>query len=84
MDFCKLEGIDLQNPLAFSLHKIDVATLRIKTLKSMASCMIQAKYLYPSLEVKVINSANHILNRLTHLALDGKTPFEAWVVASQV
>ena len=40
IDFCRLEGIDLQNPPAFSPHKIDVATLRIHTLKSMASCMI--------------------------------------------
>ena len=38
--FFKLEDIDLQNPTAFSPHKIDVATLRIYTLKSMASCMI--------------------------------------------
>ena len=34
-DFCKLVGIDLQNPPAFSLYKIDVATLRIRTLKTM-------------------------------------------------
>ena len=42
-DICKLEGIDLQNPLAFSLHKKNVTTLRIQTVKSMESCMIQAK-----------------------------------------
>ena len=28
-DFCKLEGIDLQNPPVFSLHKKNVAVLRI-------------------------------------------------------
>ena len=61
-DFFRLEGIDLQNPLAFSLHKKDVTTLRIHTLKSMVSCMIQAKSLDPSLEVEAINSATHILN----------------------
>ena len=44
----------------------------------MASCMIQAKSLNPSLEVKEISIANRILNRCPHLALDGKTPFEAW------
>ena len=44
----------------------------------MASCMIQAKSLRPTLEVKAINNANHILNRSPHNALDGKTPFEAW------
>ena len=44
----------------------------------MASCMIQAKSLDPSLEVEAISSATHILNRSPHLALDGKTPFEAW------
>ena len=46
-DFCKLEGIDLQNSQAFSSHKTDVAALRIQTLKSMATCMIQAKSLDP-------------------------------------
>ena len=40
--------------------------------------MIQAKSLDPSLEVKAISSATHILNRSPHLDLNGKTPFEAW------
>ena len=44
----------------------------------MASCMIQAKSLDPSLEVEAISSTTHILNRSPHPALDGKTPFEAW------
>lgn len=77
-NFCKLEGIDLQNPLAFSPHKTDVATMRIRTLKSMASCMIKAKSLDPTLEVEAISSGTHILNMSPHNALDGKTPFEAW------
>ena len=61
-DFCRHEGIDLQTPAAFSSHKTDIAALRIRTLKSMASCMIQAKSLDPSLEVEAISSATHILN----------------------
>ena len=77
-DFCKLKGIDLQTPPGFSPHKTDVAALRIHTLKSMASCMIQAKSLYPSLEVKAISIATHILNQSPHPTLNGKTPFEAW------
>ena len=77
-DFCRLEGIDLQNLAPFSPHKINVATLRIHTLKTMASCMIKAKSLDPSLEFKAISSASHILNRSPHPSLDGKTPFEAW------
>ena len=31
-EFCKLEGIDLQNPPTFSPHMIDVVALRIRTL----------------------------------------------------
>ena len=77
-DFCRLKGIDLLTLPAFSPHKIDVATLRIQTLKSMASCMIQAKSLDPSLEVKEISSVTHILNQSPYPTLDGKTPFEAW------
>ena len=61
IDFCRLEGIDLQTPAAFNLDKIDIEALRIHTLKSMASCMIKAKSLDPSLEVKEISSAAHIL-----------------------
>ena len=53
-DFCELEGIHLQNLVAFSLQKTNVATMRIRTLKSMESCMIQAKSLDPSLEVEAI------------------------------
>ena len=57
---------------------IDVVALRIRTLKSMASCMIKAKSLDPTLEVEAISNATHILNISPHIALDGKTPFEAW------
>ena len=46
-----LEGIDLQNPPTFSLYKTNVAALRIRILKSMASCMIKAKSLDPTLEL---------------------------------
>ena len=77
-DFCRLEGIDLQNPQTFSLNKIYVVALRIHTLKSMVSGMIQAKSLDPSLEVKANNSANHILNRSLYPTLDGKNHFEAY------
>ncbi len=52
--------------------------MRIRTLKTMVSCMIQDKSLDPTLEVEAISSATHILNRSPHPALDGKTPFEAW------
>jgi hypothetical protein len=44
----------------------------------MASCMIKATSLDPSLEVEAISSATHILNHSPHPTLDGKTPFEAW------
>ena len=59
-------------------HKIDVVVMRIRTLKTMESCMIKAKSLNPTLEVEAISSATHILNRSPHPALDGKTPFEVW------
>ena len=36
-DICRVEGIDLQNPPTFSLHKIGVVALRIRNLKSMES-----------------------------------------------
>ena len=77
-DFCRLEGIDLQNPAPSSPHKTDIVALRIHTLKTMTSCMIKAKSLDPSLEVEAISYASHILNRSPHPSLDGKTPFEAW------
>ena len=76
-EFCELEDIDLQNPIAFSPQKKNVVAMRIRTLKSMASCMIQAKSLDPSLEFEAISSANHILNKSPHNILDGKSPFEA-------
>ena len=72
-NFCRIEGIDLQNSPTFSPHKTYVAAMRIRTLKTMASCMIKVKSLDPTLEVKDISSATHILNRSPHLALDGKS-----------
>ena len=71
-------GHDLQTLETFSPHKIDIVALRIHILKPMESCMIKAKSLDPLLEVKEISNSSHILNRSPHLALDGKTPFEAW------
>ena len=44
----------------------------------MASFMIQAKSLDPSLQVEAISSATYIIDWFPHLALDGKIPFEAW------
>ena len=75
-DFFELEGIDLQNPIAFSPEKTSVATMRIRTLKSMANCMIQAKSLDPSLEVEATSSTTHLLNRSPNNVLDGMNPFE--------
>ena len=43
-----------------------------KTLKTMASCMIKAKSLDPTLEVEAISSATHILNKSPHNALEGR------------
>ena len=73
-----VEGIDLQNSPSFSLHKTNVVAMRIRTLKTMASCMIKAKSLDPTLEVEAISSATHILNRSPHPTLDEKTPFQVW------
>ena len=70
--------IDFLNPPAFSPHKIDVALLSIIPLNSIASCMIKAKSLHPTLEFEAISSATHILNKSPHNALASKTPFEAW------
>lgn len=77
-NFYKIEGIDLQNSLAFSPNKTNATTMRIRTLKTMTNCMIKAKSLNPTLEVEAISSATQILNRSPHPSLDGKTPFEAW------
>ena len=77
-NFCRIEGIDVQNSPTFSSHKTDVVAMRIRTLKTMASCMIKAKSLDPCFEVEAISSASHILNWSPHPTLDGKTPFEAW------
>ena len=51
-NFCRIVGIDLQNSPAFSLHKTDIAAMRIRTLKTIASCMIKAKSLILHLKLK--------------------------------
>ena len=77
-DFCKLEGIDLQSPIALNPQKTRVIAMRIRTIKSMTCCMIQDKSLDPSLEVEATSSTTHILNRSPCNVLEGKTTFEAW------
>ena len=55
-----------------------VAERKNRSLKEMATCMMEAKTLPPKYWAKAINYAAYIQNRVPHKQLDGMTPFEAW------
>lgn len=78
MDFCTLEGIDLQLLAAYTPQHNGVTKRKNRTLKDMASCMIHARSLDPSFWAKAISCTGHIRNRVPHKAFDETTPFEAW------
>ena len=55
-----------------------VAERKNKSLKEMATYMMEAKNLPPNFRAEAINCAAYIQNRVPHKQLDGITPFEAW------
>ena len=57
---------------------IGVAERKNRSLKEMATCMLEAKNLPPKFWAKDIQYASYIQNRVPHKYLYGMTPFEAW------
>ena len=54
-----------------------MAERKNKSLKEMATCILHAKNLPPSLWVEAVNCASYIQNSVPHKSVVGTTPLEA-------
>ena len=68
----------MQHSTPYTPQQNDVAERKNKSLKEMATCMIEARGLSPKLWPESISCAAHIQNRAFHKSVKAKTPFEAW------
>ena len=71
-------GIQMQHSTPYTPQQYGVAERKNRSLKEMASCMIQERDLSPKLWVEAISCAAHIQNRAFHKSVKGKTPCETW------
>ena len=68
----------MQHLIPYTPQQNCVAERKNRSLKEMATCMLEAKNLPPTFWAEAINCAYYIQNRVPHKYLDGITPFEAW------
>ena len=55
-----------------------VAERKNRSLKEIATCMIEARDISPKICDEEISCATHIQNRAFHKLVKGNTPYEAW------
>ena len=68
----------MQHSIPYTPQQNGVAERKNRSLKEMATCMMDSKTLPPKFWAKAINCASYIQNRVSHKQFDGMTPFETW------
>ena len=68
----------MQHSIPYTPQQNGVADRKNKSLKEMATCMLEAKYFPPMFWVKAINYKTYIQNMGAHKNLDGITHFKCW------
>ena len=68
----------MQHSIPYTPQQNGVAERKNRSLKEMATCMMEAKNLPPNFCAKDINYASYIQNRVPHKQLHSMTPFESW------
>ena len=68
----------MQHSIPYTPQQNGVAERKNRSLKEMATCMMEAKTLPPKYWAEAINCAAYIQNRVPHKQLYGMNPFEAW------
>ena len=76
-NFCELEGIRMEHSVPYTPQQNGVDERKNRSLKEMATCILHAKNLPPSLWSKEVNCALYLHNRVPHKSVVGATPFEA-------
>ena len=78
INYCEDAGIQMQHDTPYTPQQNGVAKRKNRSLKEMATCMLESKTLPPKFWAEAINCASYIQNRMPRKQLDGVTPFEAW------
>ena len=75
IQYCKDVGIHMQHSIPYTPHQNGVDERKNRSLKEMATCMMEAKNFPPKFLVEAIKCAAYSYNRVPHKQLDGMTPF---------
>ena len=76
--YCEDAGIQMQHSIPYTPQQNGVAERKNRSLKEMATYMLEAKNFPPKFWAEAIKCASYIQNRVPRKHLDGMTPFEAW------
>ena len=68
----------MQHYVPYTPQHNGVAERKNRSLKEMATCMMEEKDLDNKLWYEAINCIAYVQNIATEKSLEGKTPFEAW------
>ena len=78
IQYCVDASIQMQHSISYTPQQNGVAERKNKSLKEMATCIMEAKTLPPKFWAEAINYESDIHNMVPHNNLYGITPFEAW------
>ena len=78
INYCADVGIQMHHSIPYTPQQNGVAERKNRSLKEMATCMMEAKIFPPKYWAEAINFEAYIQNMVPHKQLDGMTPFEAW------
>ena len=68
----------MKHSVPYTPQQNSVVEHKNRTLKEMATCMLEDNYLYHKLCDEAIYCVVYVHNKFPHKALECKTPFEAW------
>ena len=74
---CASEGTQMQHSVPYTPQYNGVAKRKNRSLKEMATCLLEPRDLPPYMWVEAMNCASYIHNRIPHKSVVGVNAFEA-------
>ena len=68
----------MQHSVPYTPQQNGVVERKNRAMKEMATCMLEAKYLYPKLWTEAINYDAYVHNKVAYKYLEYMATFEAW------